>query len=224
MMMMLLFWILMLFVFGGLALGVATLLTGRSPAVENLGDRLARGEVTAEDYRERLELLNTARRGSSKLRWVAGAVVAVGLLGLLLLGGAMDGPGMMGRMMDNSMMDQGMMRGMTGNSMMGGETRRIGPAPSPAAREVEVEGGELYFSPEEVRIGAGETVNLSFVNEGHMFHTLTVPEVGIDLRARPGDRVAAAFKAPEPGRYEFVCTVPGHEEAGVRGEIVVGEQ
>ena len=171
MMMMLLFWILMLFVFGGLALGVATLLTGRSPAVENLGDRLARGEVTAEDYRERLELLNTARRGSSKLRWVAGAVVAVGLLGLLLLGGAMDGPGMMGRMMDNSMMDQGMMgrmmdnsmmdqgmmRGMTGNSMIGGETRRIGPAPSPAAREVEVEGGELYFSPEEVRIGAGET-------------------------------------------------------------------
>jgi plastocyanin len=224
MMMMLLFWILMLFVFGGLAVGLATLLTGRSPAAETLGDRLARGEVTVEEYRERLQLLNTARRGSSKLRWVAGALVAVGLLGLLVLRGAMDGPGMMGRMMDNSMMDRGMMRGMMGNSMMGAGTRRIGPAPSPGAREVQVEGRELYFSPEEVRIGAGETVNLSFLNEGHIFHTLTVPEVGIDLRARPGDRVAAAFKFPESGRYEFICTVPGHEEAGMRGEIAVVKQ
>ncbi len=224
MMTMLLFWFLMLLVLAGLTLGVATLVTGRSSAIEALGDRLARGEVTAEEYRERLKLLNTARRGSSKLSWVAGALVVVGLLGLLLLRGSMDRPGMMGRMMGNSMMDRTMLGGMMGNSMMGGETRRIGPGPSPGARDVQVEGREFYFSPEQVRIGAGETVNLSFVNEGHMFHTLTVPEVGIDLRARPGDRVAAAFNAPEPGRYELVCTVPGHEDAGMRGEIVVEQE
>jgi len=91
--------------------------------------------------------------------------------------------------------------------MMGGETRRIGPSPSPGPPEVLVEGRELYFTPEEVRIGAGETANLSFVNEEHMFHTLTVSELGIDLRARPGDRVAAALVSPDPGRYEFTCTV-----------------
>jgi plastocyanin len=202
----------------GIVLGAVGLSRNGSTAVEVLRERLARGEESAEEYRERLELLGGGGR-SRTLTSVAIALVVVGLLGVLLLG-VLGGRGLMGRMMDNPMMGGGMMsRG--GNEMMGGETRRSGAAPSPGAREVRIEAGELNFRPAEVRTGSGKTVNLLLVNEGHMFHTLTVPGAGIDLRARPGDQISAAFVAKDPGLYEFVCTVPGHAEGGMKGAIVV---
>lgn len=210
------FWILTILLLAGLVLGVASLASGRSSAADTLGERLARGEVTAEEYRERLELLRAGGAGSSRIRWVAAGLALVAIAGLVLLAATLDSDDM-GGMMDGGMGGMGAMMA----TMMGGDTRRIGPAPSPGASEVLVEGRELYFSPSELRIQAGETVNLTFVNEGHMAHTFTVPELGIDLRVRPGDRVTAALESPEAGSYEFICTVPGHEDGGMRGEIVV---
>lgn len=206
------FWILTVLVLAGLVLGVASLASGRSSAAGTLGERLARGEVTAEEYRERLELLRAGGAGSSRIRWIAAGLVLVAIAGLVLLAATLDSDDMGGM---GGMMDGGM------GAMMGGETRRIGPAPSPGAFEVVVEGRELYFSPGELRIQAGETVNLTFVNAGHMAHTFTVPELGIDLRVRPGDRVTAALESPVSGSYQFICTIPGHEDGGMRGEIVV---
>ena len=40
--------------------------------------------------------------------------------------------------------------------------------------------------------------------------------------ARPRGSVSIAFTAPtEPGRYQFLCTVPGHYENGMFGTLVV---
>lgn len=216
------FWILTILLLAGLVMGLASLASGRSSAADTLGERLARGEVTAEEYRERLELLRAGGAGSSRFRWIAAGLVLAATLGLVLLAAIVDSDEMGGMMGGGTggRMDSAGMGGMMA-TMMGGETRRIGPAPSPGASEVVVEGRELYFSPSELRIQAGETVNLTFVNEGHMAHTFTVSELGIDLRVRPGDRVTAALESPEAGRYEFICTVPGHEDGGMRGEIVV---
>jgi azurin len=40
--------------------------------------------------------------------------------------------------------------------------------------------------------------------------------------AGPGETVQVAFKAPTaPGRYEFICSFPGHFAAGMKGVLVV---
>ena len=39
--------------------------------------------------------------------------------------------------------------------------------------------------------------------------------------AGPGDTVQAAFTAPAPGEYPFLCTFPGHYIAGMHGTMVV---
>ncbi len=205
-----LFTLLVIMVLAGAVVALVNVLRGSSGADEILRDRLARGELTPDEFRERLEVLGSSGRKRWSPGWVALALIVIGVVGILLLG--LVPGGMMGWMMDDPMMRGG---------MMGGETERSGPAPSARAREVRVEAGELYFRPAEVRIRVGERVNLVLENQGHMFHTLTVPGAKIDLRARPGDEISAAFEGERPGRYEFLCTVPGHAEGGMRGAVVV---
>lgn len=37
----------------------------------------------------------------------------------------------------------------------------------------------------------------------------------------PGATSSVSFVAPAPGRYIYLCTVPGHYDAGMKGEFVV---
>lgn len=184
-----------------------------------LDERLARGELSVDEHRERREALGPDRRP----RTVPFAVVLV-LLGLFgavasatwAAGSPWDAMGRMMRGMSPMMAD-----GMGG--MMGGRTERNAPAPEPGAEEVRVTGAEFLFEPEEVRVRTGEPVNLAFRNRGMMFHTLTIGELDVDLHAAPGEGVSGSLGEVEPGRYRFVCTVPGHAEAGMRGVLVVEE-
>jgi uncharacterized cupredoxin-like copper-binding protein len=36
-----------------------------------------------------------------------------------------------------------------------------------------------------------------------------------------GENTEITFSAPAPGTYMYICTVPGHYEAGMKGELVV---
>lgn len=62
--------------------------------------------------------------------------------------------------------------------------------------------------PEETQVPAAGTI---FVDNTDLFrHTYTVPGTGIDveLPARQGTRIGVDL---EPGSYEVICDVPGHE-------------
>jgi azurin len=39
--------------------------------------------------------------------------------------------------------------------------------------------------------------------------------------AGPGETVEASFTAPAPGQYPFLCTFPGHYNAGMHGVMIV---
>jgi plastocyanin len=75
------------------------------------------------------------------------------------------------------------------------------------------------FVPEELVAAAGE-VTVAFDNRDYFWHTFTVPELGVDLRVPVGATGLVTFDA-EPGRYDFVCAIPGHEHAGMTGVLIV---
>lgn len=199
---------------GLLALGIVLAIvagrgrsSGRAHAV--LDERLARGEIAVEEYRERLAVLGPKPRRI--LTPIATVLTAVGLIGAIMLG-ATAGSGFMHRMMPGM-----------GSMMGGGNTERSGAAPVAGAREVRVVAREFSFDPPEIRLRRGETVNVVFENDGGMLHTLTIGELGLDLRANGGDEIDGALRADRPGRYAFICAVSGHAEAGMRGSIIVSE-
>jgi manganese oxidase len=60
-------------------------------------------------------------------------------------------------------------------------------------------------------------------NDGTMAHDLEV--VGTDLitpMLQPGESATLDLSGLEPGTYTVICTVPGHEAAGMTGTLTVG--
>ena len=147
--------------------------------------------------------MSTRRQG-----FVLIAVGVVGLIGTSVAAG--PGPGTPGLGWMASMHE----------GMMGGGLGGRASAPVADAQEVEVVTRDLSFSPTEVTVPAGTTVNLLLVNEGDLLHDVTIPALGFRVEALPGSRATASLTVASPGRYEFVCSVPGHREAGMEGLVV----
>jgi plastocyanin len=176
-----------------------------------LAERYASGDISTEEFNERRTLLGPAM---SRSRWwpLSIALIAIGVLGAIVV---------LAFAPDWSMMDGSMMGGDMGSMMGGGTTKRDAPAPASDADNIDVTAREFSFSPARVEVPQGETVNVSFHNDGSMFHTFTIEGEDFNLEAEPGDTVTAALDLA-PGTYVFICTVSGHASSGMRGEIEVG--
>ncbi len=68
---------------------------------------------------------------------------------------------------------------------------------------------------------AGATVNVEFHNGGSIFHTFTITELNFELEANGGQTASGALRADRAGVYEFICSVPGHAQSGMRGRVTV---
>jgi uncharacterized cupredoxin-like copper-binding protein len=184
-----------------------------STARELLDARLARGEISADEHHHRRQVLTEAapRRSSRPAWWL---LAALGVI-LLVAGpwSAMPGTG-------TGWWD-GHQRDMEGH--MGWNRTASAPAEPPVsgAPEVLLDAGDLWFEPARVEVEAGRTVNLVLDNTGQVFHDLSIPDLDIHLEAGAGEIASTALSVSEAGRYEFLCTVPGHAAGGMRGELVV---
>lgn len=111
-----------------------------------------------------------------------------------------------------------------------------GPAEgAPAGSEViEIVASEFAFHPASIQLVAGQKVTLTIVNEGAIPHDFQIQALEAeDIQGGrsgdqvytptidPGQRLSITFVPQASGSYTFVCTVPGHEEAGMTGEAVV---
>ena len=187
-----------------------------------LDRRLASGEIDTVEHQERLDVLERHGGTSSAQRaWalVAGVVAVVLLIGLLVVLMAPSGPGGWW----GPQRGGGPMGGHHMPGMMGGGTTTESEAPEAVADAVEltVEAGDLYFSPDEIEVTAGEPVNLVLDNQGDVFHDLDIDGIDFRLAADPGTTDTGALTIDEPGTYRFICTVPGHASAGMEGTITV---
>ncbi len=91
-----------------------------------------------------------------------------------------------------------------------------------------VELGDLYFKPNVLTAKPGQTLQITLDNRGALEHDFVLydadgqTELFHQHSIQPGQKVSVSFQAPgKPGTYSFVCTVPGHKEAGMVGTLTV---
>jgi plastocyanin len=88
------------------------------------------------------------------------------------------------------------------------------------APEVEVEARDFEFVPNPLELPAGEPVTLTMRVTGGG-HNIRIEGAGYQTPiVEEGDAAVGTVTLPAPGEYRMVCTVPGHEAAGMVGTVV----
>lgn len=78
---------------------------------------------------------------------------------------------------------------------------------------------EFAFDPSDIKVA--ENGKIVLTNNGQMEHDFSVEGLTSDL-IKPGASGELELKGVAPGEYKFICTVAGHEAAGMKGTITVG--
>lgn len=89
------------------------------------------------------------------------------------------------------------------------------------ASEQEVTATEFAFSPDELTMTVGEPINLSVNNVGGLPHDLVILDLGVRLAVGPAGQTTTGVEVGEAGSYQFVCSYPGHVDAGTTGLLTV---
>lgn len=106
------------------------------------------------------------------------------------------------------------------------------PSPSAAPSEammspeagqiVTVVGTEFAFSPSTITVKKGESVKVTFKNNGQYPHNFTISELNVKSdTVGPGQQTTVTFTPDKAGRFTFICSVPGHADRGMKGTLVV---
>jgi plastocyanin len=98
-----------------------------------------------------------------------------------------------------------------------GDAAPVGPGDG----GVEVVARDIEFGESEYGTPAGE-VQLRYVNEGSIAHTLLIDDVdGFKLEVTGNGDEDQGSVDLEAGTYTLYCDVPGHREAGMEATLVV---
>lgn len=89
---------------------------------------------------------------------------------------------------------------------------------------------DLKFTPPTIQAKVGQPLTVILENKGVIEHDLAFPTMKADkptsalkVVAKPGQTVALDFTPTVTGNYEYVCTITGHKESGMKGTITVTE-
>jgi len=69
-------------------------------------------------------------------------------------------------------------------------------------------------------IPSGSTVIFKVTNQGKISHDFKIAGKKTPL-VQPGQSATLTVKIAKPGRYPYLCTVPGHAAAGMKGTFTV---
>jgi len=122
----------------------------------------------------------------------------------------------------------------------------FGCAPQPATA-ITVTMTDFAYSPSTVTVPAGQPVVLTIKNDGQIEHDFVVEKINVTSVSVEGSGVGGhhmsgdhidydlhvstsaggtsilKFSADEPGTYRIFCSIAGHIEAGMLGELIVAE-
>ena len=118
---------------------------------------------------------------------------------------------------------------------------RVGKS-SEVSKKVAIELNDQFrFSPEEIQVAVGETLQLDFKNTGQMRHEWVLgtpfelsehmelmrrfPNMEHDephmVHVDPGQKQQLFWQFNRKGEFAYACLLPGHFEAGMRGTVEV---
>ena len=75
-----------------------------------------------------------------------------------------------------------------------------------------------------LRVAEGAVVQVSLVNADGIEHDVIFPQfkAGTDRVNRKGAASVTVFRADKAGEFDYFCSLPGHQQAGMAGKIVGG--
>jgi len=108
----------------------------------------------------------------------------------------------------------------------------------PGAARVEIGIDHSAFDVTSIRVREGTLIEIVVRNDDPIDHELVLGPPAVHARHRtgderrhlpvpgevsvaPGDTALTFYELDEPGTYEYVCHLPGHEAYGMRGTIEV---
>lgn len=133
----------------------------------------------------------------------------------------------------------------------GGGGGNSGGGAASTSPSVSADGENLAFTPTSLSVPTGQQINLTFKNSSTANqHNWVLVKGGDDVASQvdeasvsagpdagyvptgdnvvahtnllnPGESGTASFTAPAAGTYTFLCTVPGHYAAGMKGTLTV---
>ena len=121
-------------------------------------------------------------------------------------------------------------------------------APAQPSTEITVEMADFTYSPSSITVPAGEPVTITVENIGNVEHDFVVEKIdaitkviqdsgseahhahgeekNYDVHVSAGVGEVSVFEltVSEPGTYKIFCSVEGHEQAGMIGELIALSQ
>jgi FtsP/CotA-like multicopper oxidase with cupredoxin domain/plastocyanin len=93
------------------------------------------------------------------------------------------------------------------------------PASAAEVEVIRIRAFDLGFEPTMVHVSATGTYRVELTNDGGTLHDLTFAD-GTRIAAEAHSTASGQVTVPAEG-ITFVCSVPGHADAGMRGEVMV---
>jgi uncharacterized cupredoxin-like copper-binding protein len=88
------------------------------------------------------------------------------------------------------------------------------------ATTIQVKGGEFFFKLSTKSIAKPGKVTFVFRNVGHALHDFKIHGKTSPM-IQPGKTTRLAVTFKKKGKYLYLCTVPGHADAGMKGIFTV---
>jgi uncharacterized cupredoxin-like copper-binding protein len=89
-----------------------------------------------------------------------------------------------------------------------------------AATTIQVSGGEFFFKLSTKSIAKPGKVTFVFKNVGHVAHDFHISGKTTPL-TQPGKSATLVVTFTKKGTFTYLCTVPGHAAAGMKGVFTV---
>lgn len=111
----------------------------------------------------------------------------------------------------------------------------------PEPQVITLRASDIAFDQATIEVVAGRPVKLIYTNTGALDHDFSVDQIEVEavsdegghhhqhggdlpdlhLGIEPGGTAILRFTPLAPGTYTFICTIEGHQEAGMVGTLVV---
>ncbi len=96
------------------------------------------------------------------------------------------------------------------------------PAIPPQERTFRIDARQYAYSPSELKVNAGDTVNIQLVSTD-VVHGLYVDGYDVSVEADPGQSTTLSFVADKPGSFRFRCNITcGAMHPFMIGKLTVG--